>query len=143
MKKQDKTSIEEYWVKDLENILTEWERGSRPLSVAALRIIARKKELVDFIKSILERREREIKEEIKGMSKHHYSKFYECPLCHTYGEEGEFCPKDRRKLVKRTEKWEDDRDESYNRALQDVINLLKKNQIKIPRFSFKEILREK
>jgi hypothetical protein len=54
--------IEEWWEKDLEYILTEWETG-QPVLIATFRILSRKRNLVNFIKHILE------KEKIKLINK--------------------------------------------------------------------------
>ena len=53
---------------------------------------------------------------------------WKCPSCGRYGEEGEYCPSDRRKLVKEEREYPDEQDEAHNQALQewtDNINKLK------------------
>ena len=51
--------------------------------------------------------------------KYHISIGYQCPKCFSFGEEDEFCKNDRRKLIEKKEKFEDDKDEAYNQAVDE------------------------
>jgi predicted nucleotide-binding protein (sugar kinase/HSP70/actin superfamily) len=62
----EKTNEEkrEWWEKDLEYILTEWETG-QPVLIAFFRILSRERELVNFIKHILEKEKIKLIDKIK------------------------------------------------------------------------------
>lgn len=69
-----------------------------------------------FINQILNLISKEIKKN-RPKEKHHYSEDWHCPKCSAYGNEGEYCPNDRRKLLKSTTEWESDEDSSFNNGL--------------------------
>ena len=62
-------------------------------------------------------------QELRGLlmeERHHIEHGWKCPECSTYGEEGEYCPKDRRKLKEEKQRWESLEDEAYNQACSEI-----------------------
>jgi len=79
-------------------------------------------ELENFILTLLQRKEREtIKRvmEVRPDFNNQKEIDWKCPSCGRYGEEGEYCPSDRRKLVKEEREYPDEQDEAHNQALQE------------------------
>ena len=77
------------------------------------------KEEYEELLTILTTRTDELLGALRMEKKYHISIGYQCPKCFSFGEEDEFCKNDRRKLIEKKEKFEDDKDEAYNQAVDE------------------------
>ena len=85
--------------------------------------------LVEYLKIIRQetiKRVMEVRPEINNQKEIDWK----CPNCGRYGEEGEYCPSDRRKLVKEEREYPDEQDEAHNQALQEWTDNINKLTIK-------------